>query len=105
MDAFVSHLPAALATEVSDLLLQDEQYPLHDWARKNIYVDEKSTLLNRWIHEIILRFRCQLIDEKVGALQDETENDHQMHHAELLEEIVQYHKLKRVLSERLNRVV
>ena len=54
---------------------------------------------------MILRFRCQLIDEKVAALQSDTAEDIDSHHGELLEEIVQYHKLKTVLSGRLNRVV
>jgi hypothetical protein len=52
-----------------------------------------------------LRFRCQLIDEKVAALQTDTSDDIDNHHGELLEEIVQYHKLKALLSSRLNRVV
>lgn len=105
VDTFVSDLSAELANEVSSLLLQDEQYTLHDWERKNIFVMEKSKALPHWILETMLRFRCQLIDEKVSALQEKTEEDHKSHHAELLEEIVQYHKLKNILSGRLNRVV
>ena len=73
--------------------------------RKNIYIKNKKANLARWIHEVILRFRCQLIDEKVAALQSDTAEDIGSHHVELLEEIVQYHKLKTVLSGRLNRVV
>jgi hypothetical protein len=61
--------------------------------------------LARWVHEVILRFRCQLIDEKVAALQTDTADDIDSHHGDLLEEIVQYHKLRAVLSSRLNRVV
>ena len=105
MDSFVTSLPAELATEVSDLLLKDEQYTLHDWERKNIFVADKSKSLTKWVHEIILRFRCQLIDEKVSTLQEQTEENQEAHHKELLEEIVQYHKLKTLLSGRLNRVV
>ena len=105
MDSFVSNLSPELATEVSDLLLQDEQYTLHDWERKNIFVADKSKSLPKWVHEIILRFRCQLIDEKVSTLQDQTQENQEAHHKELLEEIVQYHKLKLLLSGRLNRVV
>jgi len=105
MDSFVSNLSPELATEVSDLLLQDEQYTLHDWERKNIFVADKSKSLPRWVHEIILRFRCQLIDEKVSTLQEQTEENQEAHHKELLEEIVQYHKLKTLLSGKLNRVV
>ena len=105
MDSFVSTLSPELATEVSDLLLQDEQYTLHDWERKNIFVADKSKSLPKWVHEIILRFRCQLIDEKVSTLQEKTEENQEEHHKELLEEIVQYHKLKTLLSGRLNRVV
>ncbi len=105
MDTFVAGLPPELATEVSDLLLQDEQHTLHDWERKNIFIKDKKANLPRWVHEVILRFRCQLIDEKVAALQTQTEENQDNHHHDLLEEIVQYHKLKTVLSGRLNRVV
>lgn len=105
IDSFVSGLSPELGSEVSSLLLQDEQYVLHDWERKNIYVQKKSKALPHWIFETLLRFRCQLIDEKVAALQLETENNQEAHHVHLLEEIVQYHKLKTVLSNRLNRVV
>ena len=105
MDSFVSNLSPELATEVSDLLLQDEQYTLHEKKKKNIFVADKSKSLPRWVHEIILRFRCQLIDEKVSTLQEQTEENQEAHHKELLEEIVQYHKLKTLLSGRLNRVV
>jgi len=105
IDTFVSNLSPELASEVSSLLLQDEQYTLHDWQRKNIFVFDKTAALPQWILETMLRFRCQLIDEKVSALQAQTESDNQVHHAELLEEIVQYHRLKNVLSGRLNRVV
>ena len=68
-------------------------------------IKNKKANLARWVHEVILRFRCQLIDEKVAALQSDTAEDIDSHHGELLEEIVQYHKLKTVLSGRLNRVV
>ena len=105
MDTFMASLPPELAAQASDLLLQDEQYALHDWERKNIYVRNKSTALPNWVREVILRFRCQLIDEKVSELQTKTEEDHEAHHAGLLEEIVDYHKLKIMLSNRLNRVI
>ncbi|MAW16347.1 MAG: DNA primase [Flavobacteriaceae bacterium] len=105
MDTFVANLDPNLALEVSDLLLQDELHTLHDWERKNIYIKNKKINLARWVQELILRFRCHLIDEKVAALQSDTAENTDSHHGELLEEIVQYHKLKTVLSGRLNRVV
>ena len=105
MDTFVANLDPNLALEVSNLLLQDELHTLHDWERKNIYIKNKKTNLARWVQEVILRFRCHLIDEKVAALQSNTADNTDSHHGELLEEIVQYHKLKTVLSGRLNRVV
>jgi DNA primase len=105
MDTFVANLNPNLALEVSDLLLQDELHTLHDWERKNIYIKNKKINLARWVQEVILRFRCHLIDEKVAALQSDTAENTDSHHGELLEEIVQYHKLKTVLSGRLNRVV
>ena len=57
------------------------------------------------VFEIILRFRCELIEEKVSDLQNKTKQNKDEHHDNLLEEIIQYHKLKTVLSERLNKVI
>lgn len=105
MDTFMASLSPELAVQASDLLLQDEQYTLHDWERKNIFVLDKSKALPNWVREVILRFRCQLIEEKVTELQTKTEENHTEHHANLLEEIVDYHKLKIMLSNRLNRVI
>ena len=105
MDTFMASLSPELALQASDLLLQDEQYALHDWERKNIFVLDKSKALPNWVREVILRFRCQLIEEKVTELQTKTEENHTEHHANILEEIVDYHKLKIMLSNRLNRVI
>ena len=80
MDAFVANLEPNLALEVSDLLLEDELHTLHDWERKNIYIKNKKANLARWVHEVILRFRCQLIDEKVAALQSDTAEDRILFH-------------------------
>ena len=105
IDSFVANLSPELANEVSGLVMQDDKYDLHDWERKNIFVKQKKTNLPAWVYEIILRFRCQLIDEKVEELQTKTDGDKDKHHNDLLEEIVQYHKLKTMLSSILNRVV
>jgi DNA primase len=105
IDSFVANLSPELANEVSGLVMQDDKYDLHDWERKNIFVKQKKTNLPAWVYEIILRFRCQLIDEKVEELQTKTDLDKDKHHNDLLEEIVQYHRLKTMLSSILNRVV
>ena len=105
IEKFVNNLPIEMSKEVSDIILNEDQYYLHDWSKKNIFVAKKSELLSQWVFEIILRFRCELIEEKVSDLQNKTKQNKDEHHDNLLEEIIQYHKLKTVLSERLNKVI
>ena len=105
IEKFVNNLPIEMSKEVSDIILNEDQYYLHDWSKKNIFVAKKSELLSQWVFEIILRFRCELIEEKVSDLQNKTKQNKGEHHDNLLEEIIQYHKLKTVLSERLNKVI
>ena len=105
IEKFVNNLPIEMSREVSDIILNEDQYYLHDWSKKNIFVAKKSELLSQWVFEIILRFRCELIEEKVSDLQNKTKQNKGEHHDNLLEEIIQYHKLKTVLSERLNKVI
>ena len=88
---------------ITDILIDDERYYLHNWEKKNIFVKNKVNQISRYVDETILNLRRFLIDQKIQELQLKVkENDENKH---LLEEILSYSKLKKVLSERLNRVL
>ena len=91
---------------VSDILLSDELHQLHDWEKKNIFINERESLVGQLVSETILTFRRCLIDEKIHSLIKESKaagegNDT----SEFLEDVMQYQHLKMFLSKKLNRVV
>ncbi len=104
VDSFVNDLENEIAREVTSVLMEDEKYALHQWERKNIFVKEKETTIAQLVSETILSLRCHLIEKRVAELQQQTLNSDNGNH-EILEEIVNYHQLKKLLSKKLNRVL
>lgn len=103
--------PAALSAEinpelaqvVSDIYMHEEQYTLHNWERKNIFVKEKSQSIGQFVNETILNLRLKLIEQKKVELLQTLTNKADTH-PEVLEETNNYNKLKRLLAEQLERV-
>ena len=93
-----------LVPEVSSILMEDEKYALHNWQSKDIYPKSKDSDIAQLVSETILSFRCNLIKDRIALLQKEIE-DPNHHHSEVLEEIVNYLQLKKLLSKKLNRVL
>jgi DNA primase len=87
---------------VSDILINDDKYQLHDWERKNIYVKKIGSELSQLVNETILNMRRYLIDKKINELQESKKDEDK---GDVLEEVMSYYKLKKMLSARLNRVV
>ena len=84
--------------------MEEEKYTLHDWDRKNIFVKQKEFSVAQLVSETILALRCHLIEKRVAELQQTTLNTNDGNH-ETLEEIMNYHQLKKLLSKKLNRVL
>ena len=83
--------------------MDNEKYFLHDWEKNNIYPKRKKDNLAQLTIETVLNLRCYLIDEKVNGFRKEIK-DNKLDHIHL-EEVVNYSKLKKLLSEKLNRVL
>ena len=83
--------------------MNEEQYELHDWVSKNIFVKNKSQSVSQLVSETILNLRTYLINKKVNELRDEIKANN--NNDKILEEINEYHKLKSLLSKKLNRVL
>ena len=105
VESFIRGLSPDQSILVTGILMQDESNPLHDWARKNIFVKEKTKEIGRWLTQTILNFRCYLIQEKIGSLQQQTAASQNQTHNEILEEVNAYIGLRKNLSERLDRVL
>ena len=102
IENFINDLDSSSSKIVSDILINDEKYQLHDWERKNIYVKKIGSELSQLVNETILNMRRFLIDKKIIELQEFQKEDNKK---DILEQVMSYYKLKKVLSAKLNRVV
>ena len=102
IDNFINDLDSDSSKIVSDILINDDKYQLHDWERKNIYVKKIGSELSQLVNETILNMRRYLIDKKINELQESKKDEDKL---DVLEEVMSYYKLKKMLSARLNRVV
>ena len=102
IDKFINQLSEKQQLEVANIVMDNEKYFLHDWKKNNIYPKTKQDTLSQFTVETILNLRCYLIDKKVNGFKESYENSI---NSNLLEEVVNYSNLKKLLSEKLNRVL
>ena len=103
IDKFINELSEEQQLEVTNIVMDNEKYFLHDWEKNNIYPKRKKDTLAQLTIETVLNLRCFLIDKKVNGFRDEVkENQLDKNN---LEEVINYSKLKKLLSEKLNRVL
>ena len=102
IDNFINDLDSNSSKIVSDILINDDKYQLHDWERKNIYVKKIGSELSQLVNETILNMRRYLIDKKINELQELQKDGSK---EDVMQEVISYYKLKKMLSAKLNRVV
>ena len=104
VNTFMTELDQEMVPEISSILMEEEQYVLHDWERKDIYPKEKKNGVAQLVGETILTLRCNLIKNRIQKLQEQTQ-DQNGDNTEILEEIVNYLQLNKLLNAKLNRVL
>lgn len=104
VNSFLSNLNQEMVSEVSSILMEEERYALHDWERKDIYPKAKKLGVAQLVGETILTLRCNLIKTRINKLQQGTEGSNG-DNSEVLEEIVNYLQLNKLLNAKLNRVL
>ena len=103
IESFVNHLDPALASDVTNILMNEERYSLHNWEKNNIFPKQKDVSIAQLVSETILTLRCFLIDQKVNEIKQDTQNE--VDHRSLLEDVLNYSNLKMLLSRKLSRVL
>jgi len=103
IESFVNHLDPDLASDVTNILMNEERYNLHNWEKNNIFPKPKDVSIAQLVSETILTLRCFLIDRKVNEIKQETQNE--VDHRALLEDVLNYSNLKMLLSRKLSRVL
>jgi len=106
LDTFVNKLRPETAETVTHILMEEEKYQLHDWERNEIYVKGKQQTIGQMVSETILNLRRYLIGQKIDELSQQVKSQEDSGVKEnSLQDIVDYLMLKKVLSEKLNRVL
>jgi len=103
IDKFINELSNKQQLEVTNIVMDNEKYFLHDWEKNNIYPKRKKDTLAQLTIDTVLNLRCYLIDKKINGFR-EVVKDNQLHDNHL-EEVVNYSNLKKLLSEKLNKVL
>lgn len=89
---------------LSDLLMENEKYKLHNWDKKNIFVKQPQDRIGQSVTQTILTFRRFLIGEKIQRLNEQLQTDLGTNNT-LLEEIGMYNELRQLVSKKLSRVI
>ena len=106
VENIVNDLEPSQSKEITDILMQEEQYELHSWDRHDIPVKAKEQTINQFVSQTILNLRRHLIDCKLNDLLEnirlaQTEDER----TDIKNEVVGFNKLRTLLSERLGRVM
>ena len=100
IEGFINRLSDQQQLEVTNIIMDNEKYVLHNWEKNSIYPKGKINAISQLTIETILNLRCNLIDKKVNEFKNEN-----LDQSNVLEQVVNYTKLKRMLSEKLNKVL
>jgi DNA primase len=103
VERLVNHENKQVATEVTNILMDEEKYELSNWERKDIYVTDIKKILPKLVTDAILNLRRVLIEKKIVEIMNEAKNGNSV--TLDLELITNYTDLKKRLFEKLNRVV
>jgi DNA primase len=100
---FTRHESPLIAQLATDILMEEDKYVLGNWESRNVYVHTKEESIAKQVTDIILNMRRVLIEKKVRQIMKENrDNDIEKEH---LEEINNYTRLKKLIFEKLHRVV
>src|SRR5690606_12083980 len=104
-ESFINEIDPEMASAITHILMEEVRYLLHNWESKEIYVKEKKHTIAQMVSETILNLRRHLVSQKTHELSETMKLDDNPEKETGLQEIVDYISLKKVLSNKLNRVL
>ena len=106
IDRLISKLPQQKAELITHILFDSERHELHDWEGRKIYVKDKNQSISQMVSETVFNLRRHLISLKINGMANKIKNlDDECLKLETLKETVDYTILKKLLSDKLNRVL
>ena len=105
VNRIANELPIERSEKVSGMLLDDENNQLHDWSKRDIVPKAKDAHLETIVGDIILNIRSLLVHHLIQSLTQQMAQANEEEKKELLENVMNYIQLQKLLAKRLNIVV
>ncbi len=106
VDRLISKLPHEKAEMITHILFDSERHELHDWEGRQIYVKNKDQSISQVVSETVFNLRRHLISLKINEMANRIKTiEDEALKLDTLKETVEYTVLKKLLSDKLNRVL
>lgn len=106
IDSYINQVPPEIAYEVTAILMNEEKYTLHRWHDQEIHVKQKNMTIARYVSDTILNLRNYLIGQRIEELSQFVKEDHEEEEKmTAIRDIMDYISLRKILSEKLMRVI
>ena len=102
IDELIMHENEEISGLVTNILMDEEKYILSNWEKKEVFITEVEKILPKLVTDAVLNLRRVLIEKKIKGILEEIQANQSTPD---LEEIRNYTELKKLLFEKLNRVV
>ena len=104
-DLFMAQLPQEYASIVSDILMEQEREPLHNWEMKQIPVKKKDDpeVVSQFVTETIVSFREYLLNKVIQELASSLGQIDPELYEETKITISDYIKLNNILKQKISR--
>lgn len=102
IDKLVQHQNPAVASLVTEILMDEERYTLSDWERKEIFVTATKKILPKLVNDAVYNLRRVLIEKKIKDILNEIQTQKITPDLELINN---YTGLRTRLFDKLNRVI
>ncbi|PID68127.1 MAG: DNA primase [Flavobacteriia bacterium] len=103
INTFTQHDNPAIAHLVTDILMEEDRFVLSKWETRDVFITPKEEYIAKLVTDNILNLRRVLIDRKIEAIAKSFSEEHD--HAALMEEIKDYTRLRKLLFDKLYRVI
>jgi DNA primase len=103
IESYLAKLQPEFSSEVTDILMLEEQMALHNWDAKQIVVKLKNQTIAQYVSETILTMRWFLVDKIIEELKSDISPEQD--NSETLAMATDYYKLINTFSKKLGRVM
>jgi DNA primase len=94
LEQYLMRLQPDFAQEVTDILMEDEKNPLHNWEGQNIFAKDKFATIQLNVSQTILAMRLLLIIKLIEDLKNSLLTDPKEDNSEVLGMVNEYNELK-----------